>query len=236
MDLLITKLELFVRESHLMALLFSFLAGLLTSFTPCSYPMIPITIGFIGSRTAKSKKRGFILAFFYVFGLAIVYSLLGVIAALTGKMFGAFTQHPIVYFIIANICIVFGLAMLEVFHLPSPKFFDKLTVKNLPGSEILSSIILGGSSAIVISTCTTPVLGVLLAFVAGKGNLLLGMSMLFVFAYGLGALVIVLGTFTGLLVSLPRSGPWLRIVQKIFGIVMIGAGEYFLIKMGELLI
>ena len=79
-------------------------------------------------------------------------------------------------------------------------------------------------------------LGVLLAFVAGKGNLLLGMSMLFVFAYGLGALVIVLGTFTGLLVSLPRSGPWLRIVQKIFGIVMIGAGEYFLIKMGELLI
>ena len=236
MDALITKLQVFLGSSNFMAILFSFLAGLLTSLTPCSYPMIPITIGFIGSRTAKSRKRGFVLAFFYVFGLAVVYSLLGVIAALTGRMFGSFTQHPAVYFVIANICIVFGLAMLEVFHLPSPKFFDKLTIRNLPGSEILSSIILGGSSAIVISTCTTPVLGILLAFVAGKGNMLLGMGMLFVFAYGLGALVIILGTFTGLLVSLPKSGPWLRVVQKVFGVIMIGAGEYFLIKMGELLI
>ncbi len=236
MEVLISKLEFFMRESHFMALLFSFLAGLLTSFTPCSYPMIPITIGFIGSRTAKSRKRGFVLAFFYVFGLAVVYAALGVTAALTGKMFGTATQHPVVYFIIANICIFFGLAMLEVFHLPSPKFFDKLTVKNLPGSEILSSIILGGSSAIVISTCTTPVLGILLAFVASKGNLMLGMGMLFLFAYGLGTLVIILGTFTGLLGSLPKSGPWLKIVQKAFGIIMIGAGEYFLIKVGELLI
>ncbi len=236
METLIAKLEVFLGSSHFMALFFSFLAGLLTSFTPCSYPMIPITISFIGSRTAKSRKRGFVLAFFYVFGLALVYSALGVVAALTGRMFGSFTQHPVVYFIIANICIVFGLAMLEVFHLPSPKFFDKLTIKNLPGSEILSSIVLGGSSAVVISTCTTPVLGILLAFVAGKGNVLLGMGMLFLFAYGLGALVIILGTFTGLLVSLPKSGPWLRGVQKAFGVIMIGAGEYFLIKMGELLI
>jgi thiol:disulfide interchange protein DsbD len=236
MEIILSKLELFIRESHFFALLFSFLAGVLTSFTPCSYPMIPITLGFIGSRTTQSKRRGFVLAFFYVFGLAIVYSVIGAIAALTGRMFGSFTNRPIVYFIIGNICIGFGLAMFEVFHLPSPRVLDRFTIKQLPGSEILSSIILGGSSAIVISTCTTPVLGLLLTVVASKGSLILGMGMLFLFAYGLGFLVILMGTFAGLLASLPKSGPWLRTVQKVFGVVMIGAGEYFLIKMGELLI
>jgi len=117
-----------------------------------------------------------------------------------------------------------------------PGFLNKLKVAEFSGHDIITSLILGGASALVVSTCTTPVLGVLLALVATGHRIFLGISMLLSFSFGLGALVIVVGTFTGLLTSLPRSGIWMLRVQRIFGILMILAAEYFLIKTGEFLI
>jgi cytochrome c-type biogenesis protein len=230
----IAQFEVIVRDSPFLALLFAFLGGLIAGFTPCTYPMLPIIVAFTGSKAGGSRFRGFVLSSFYVLGVALVYSALGAFAALTGQMFGALTSSPWVYLFVANVCILFGLVMLEAVSLPTPGFLSRLQLHQLPGHDIVTSILMGGVSALVISACTTPVLGVLLAVVATRQSVLWGIAMLFLFAYGMGSLVILAGTFTGLLTSLPRSGMWMKWVQKFFAVLMILAGEYFLIKTGEL--
>ncbi len=233
MDFL-NQLEGIAGTHPLLAVLLSFGGGMLASLTPCSYPMLPITVAFIGSKAQGSRWRGFVLSIFYVFGLAIVYSALGAFAALSGQFFGALTTNPWTYLFVGNICLFFGLAMLEAVPLTPPAFLNRLQVKDLPGHDILTSILLGGASALVVSTCTTPVLAVLLSIVATGQSVIWGIGMLFAFAYGMGALVIFVGTFTGILASLPRSGLWMRRVQRFFGLLMIFAAEYFFIKTGEL--
>ncbi len=232
----VSQLEAIAHSSPALALAMAFAGGVLAAFTPCTYPMMPITVAFIGGKAQGSKRKGFMLSVFYVFGMAIVYSSLGIFAALTGQLFGTITASPWTYLAMGNICLFFGLVMLEAVPLSPPAFLNRWKVSELRGHDILTSIVLGGASALVVSTCTTPVLGVLLAFVASKHQILLGAGMLFAFSFGLGSLVIVVGTFTGLLASLPRSGIWMLRVQRIFGILMILAAEYFLIKTGEFLL
>lgn len=217
-----------------LALLLAFGGGVLAGFTPCTYPMLPITVAFVGSRSQGSRCKGLVLSSFYVLGIAIVYSLLGFAAAATGRLFGSLTMNPWVYLVVGNICLLCCLAMLEVIPLPVPAFLSRVQVRCVPGSEVLSSILVGGASALVISPCTTPILGVLLTLVATGKSVLWGALMLFVFAYGMGSLVIVVGTFTGLLTSLPRSGVWMKRVQKGFAVLMIIACEYFFVKAGEM--
>jgi thiol:disulfide interchange protein DsbD len=195
--------------------------------------MLPITVAFIGSKAKDSRWRGFILSCFYVLGLAIVYSFLGAFAALSGQLFGALTNNKWVYLFVANICLLAGLVMLDVIPLRPPAFLSGMQTSRLPSYEILSCILMGGASALVVGSCTTPILGVLLAVVAKGRNVAWGIGMLFVFAYGMGILVILVGTFTGLLASLPRSGIWMNRIQKGFGFMMILIAEYFLVKTGE---
>lgn len=229
----VSQLETIARNSPALALLLSFAGGVLASFTPCTYPMMPITVAFIGGKANGSKRKGFMLSIFYVLGMAIVYSSLGIFAALTGQIFGSITSSPWAYLVMGNICLIFGLVMLEAVPLSPPTFLNRWKVSEMAGHDMLTSIVLGGASALVVSTCTTPVLGVLLAVVATKHHIILGAGMLFAFSFGLGALVIVVGTFTGLLTSLPRSGIWMLRIQRVFGVLMILAAEYFLIKTGE---
>jgi cytochrome c-type biogenesis protein len=229
----ISQFDGIAHSSPGLAVVLSFAAGVLASFTPCTYPMMPITVAFIGGKANGSKKRGFLLSVFYVLGMSIVYSALGIFAALTGQLFGALTSSPWVYLGVGNICLFFGLVMLEAVPLSPPEFLNKLKVTDFCGHDIFTSIILGGASALVVSTCTTPILGVLLTFVAAKHQIAWGIGMLFAFSYGLGSLVIIVGTFTGLLTSLPRSGVWMLRVQRVFGVLMILAAEYFFIKTGE---
>lgn len=230
----LSTLEEAAKNYPAFAVLLSFVGGVLASLTPCSYPMLPITVAFIGGKSGGKRWKGFVLSIFYVFGLACVYAALGAFAAISGQMFGRLTTNPWTYFVVGNVCLFFGLAMMEVVHLPPPAFLNRLKVRDLPGHDIVSSILLGGASALVVSTCTTPVLAVLLTFVATGQSVLWGVGMLFSFAYGLGILVIIVGTFTALLSSLPRSGIWMRRVQKFFGLLMIFAAEYYFIKTGEL--
>ncbi len=232
----ISQFEAIAHSSPLLAIVLSFAGGVLASFTPCTYPMMPITVAFIGSKANGSKRRGFLLSVFYVLGLSIVYAALAVFAALSGQLFGSLTASPWAYLIVGNICLFFGLVMLEAIPLAPLGFLNNLKVTELACHDVFTSMILGGASALVVSTCTTPILGVLLAMVAAKRQILLGVGMLFSFSFGLGTLVIVVGTFTGLLTSLPRSGIWMLRIQRIFGLLMILAAEYFLIKTGEFLI
>src|SRR5208282_1851171 len=156
----INHLEGIARNSPWLAIVLSFAGGVLASFTPCTYPMMPITVAFIGGKANGSKRRGFLLSLFYVLGLAIVYSALAAFAALTGQFFGALTASPWVYLIVGNICLFFGLVMLEAVPLAPPGFLNNLKVAEFSGHDVFTSMILGGASALVVSTCTTPILGV----------------------------------------------------------------------------
>lgn len=212
----------------------AFLGGVLAGFTPCTYPMIPITVAFIGSRAQGRRLKGFLLSLIYVSGMALIYSALGLMAALTGRLFGSLTMNPWVFLAVGNLCLCLALMMLEVIPLPSFGFFNRLQVRPMAGQDALSSFLVGGASALVMGPCTTPILGGLLTVVATGQQLLWGTLMLVAFAYGMGVLIILVGTFTGLLASLPRSGLWMRRIQRLFAVVMIGAAEYFFVKAGEM--
>ena len=234
MEELLSKLDIYLQGAPLLALPAAFLAGLLTSFTPCVYPLIPITVGIIGAKSSQTRKRGFLLSLVYVLGLSLVYAVLGAIAALSGMFFGQISTSMWAYLIVGNLFLLFGLSMLEVFSLQFT-FLQKFN-PSAKGSGMLTAFIFGGVSAIIAGPCTTPVLGTLLAFVASRQNVVLGVSMLFSFAFGMGFLLLIVGTFTGLLSTIPRSGAWMITIKKAFGYLMLGIGEYFILKAGQLML
>ena len=232
---LINNLSTYLQGSVLLAFLAAYLGGIVISFTPCTYPLIPVTIGFIGAKSSSSRLRGFLLSLFYVGGLALTYSILGGIAALSGRLFGQMQTTPWIYFIMANLCLIMGLSMLDVFtlSLPVPQKLMNLT-GNRDKKGFLGSFLIGAVSGFVIGPCTAPVMAVLLGYVATQTNLLFGMSLLFVFAFGMGTLLIILGTFAGVVAALPQSGKWMAKIKFIFGLILIGAAEYFLYTAGSL--
>ena len=170
MDELISKFDYYLQFSPLLAILLAYLAGVVTSFTPCVYPVIPITVGFIGAQGANSKSRGFFLSLFYVLGLAVVYSSLGAFAALTGRLFGSLSTSPLAYFMAANICIFFGLSMFDVIIIQAPSFIRNHQFTGGKSRGIISAFFFGAISGFVIAPCTAPVLGTLLAFEIGRAH------------------------------------------------------------------
>ncbi|MCX5841618.1 MAG: sulfite exporter TauE/SafE family protein [Deltaproteobacteria bacterium] len=234
-DYFIQELSTYLQSSSLLAFVAVYLGGVLVSFTPCVYPVAPITIAFIGAHGSGSKRKGFVLSIIYVLGMSITYTALGAIAALSGKLFGQLQTNPWTYMIMANICILMGLAMLDVYVLPwrTPQFIARMQPREKT-KGIISSFLIGMASGLVMGPCTTPVLAVLLGYVATQQNLFFAATLLFVFAFGLGTFLIILGTFAGLLANLPRSGPWMVRITHLFGWILIGTGEYFLIQSGVL--
>lgn len=229
---MIENLQQYIEGSWYLAYVATFAAGLLTSFTPCVYPMIPITIGIVGGQEKSTRLHAFVLSLTYVLGLAITYAALGVVASLTGQFFGRISANRWTLLAVANIILLFGLSMLDVFSIPMPRFMTSAGVgsnkRGLPGAFVM-----GLASGLVAAPCTTPVLGVLLAFVATRQNVVFGSTLLFTFAMGMNILLLLIGTFTGLVTALPKSGMWMVRVKKGMGILLIIMGEYFLIQAGK---
>ncbi len=209
--------------------LIAFGAGVLVSFTPCVYPLVPIIVGYIGASSGGNRLKGFFLSIIYSLGIAITYSLLGVIASLTGKVFGQTAGNPWVNFILANVCIFFGLVLLDVFRMPLPMF----SAKKIEPKNVISVFLLGLVSGLVIGPCTAPALATILFIVGSKQSVLYGVALLFCFAYGMSAVLILAGTFSSVIVNLPKSGVWLEKIKKLCGLILIGIGEYFLIQAGR---
>lgn len=236
MDSLIANLQIYLESAPLLAYLAVFLGGILTSFTPCVYPVMPITISVIGSASGGSRAKAFFYSVIYALGIATMYSILGAVASLTGKLFGQISTHPVTFFIVGNICILLGLSMLGVFHLPSFDFGEKAKEEGSKRKGWIGIYLIGLASGLIVGPCTAAVMGVLLTYVATKQNVLFGITLLFTFAMGMCILLIVIGTFTGLLASLPQAGPWMKKIEKAFGLLLIAVGEYFLVLMGKMLI
>lgn len=212
-----------------------FAGGVLVGFTPCVYPVLPITVGYIGSRSANRRGKALALGIAYAAGMASVYAALGTLAAISGTVFGADTASPVAHLLVGNVCIVMGLSLFDLFHLPTLSFPARAGGAKDRGG-IGGAFAVGAVSGLVVGPCTAPVLGSLLFYVGTKQNVLYGGSLLFVFALGMGLLPVLAGTFTGLLASLPKSGCWMEWVKKGFGVFLILVGEYFLVEAGKLLV
>lgn len=222
--------------SPMIALFACFMAGLLASFTPCVYPLIPVTAGYIGSRKAKTKYQSFFLSFCYISGLAITYASLGAFAALSGKFFGTINSNPYTLIFMGNLCMFFSLSMFGIINLQTPRSISRFIDRFQSVTGFFSALIVGALSGLVAAPCTAPILGMILAIVATGKNTFLGVMMLVAYAFGLGFLLLIIGTFAGIVSTLPRSGRWMEFIKYGFGIIMLVAAEYFLITAGKQLI
>jgi thiol:disulfide interchange protein DsbD len=224
-----------LQQRPLLALATLFGAGVLTSLTPCVYPMIPITAGLIGGSTAgASRSRVVSLTITYVLGLALLYAFTGLLAGLTGSLFGTVAANPWTRFAIANLLLLFGLAMLDLFPINVPARLAAWA-SSQKGGSYPAVFLMGATSGIVAAPCGAPAFAAVLTFVATTGSALLGFVYLFVFSVGMTALLVVVGLSSGALARLPRSGAWMTWIKRLAGIIMIGMAEYYLIQMGMVL-
>ncbi|MEO8586267.1 MAG: cytochrome c biogenesis protein CcdA [Acidobacteriota bacterium] len=202
-----------------------FLSGLALNLTPCVYPLIPITLGFFSRQTGGKKGGTFGLALVYVLGMSVTYSALGVFAALSGSLFGAWLQKPAVLVSIAAIVIALALSMFGLFEIQAPHFITDRTGSK---SGAAGALTMGLFVGFVAAPCIGPFVLSLLTYVAAKGSAPLGFGLFFTLAMGLGLPYLVLGTVSGSLKALPRSGEWMTAVRRVFGFALVALAVYFL--------
>lgn len=216
----------------LLVFLIAFLGGILDSMTPCVYPVIPVVISYMGAKSEKKKSAGFFLSLFFVLGLAVTYSVVGLLASFLGGIFGVgdIAANPYVRVVIASIFTILALSMFGVWdmNLISSDQQTKWMSKGKESKGVLGAMIIGMVSGVVAAPCVGPVLAVLLIHVATAGDVLYGWLLFIAFAFGLGLLFIVLGTFSGAINALPHAGSWMVKIKKFFGVVMIGAALFFI--------
>ncbi len=213
-----------------------FASGVVTSLTPCIYPMIPITAGILAgsARGEQARSRTLGLTLTYVFGLALLYAALGLIAGLTGSLFGTVASSPWARLAIGNLLLLLALAMLDVLPLSAPHRLVAWA-SGLGGGSYAAVFLLGATSGIVAAPCGAPAFAVVLTWVAATQNAVLGFVYLFVFSLGMTALLVAVGLFSGTLVALPKSGPWMLWVKRAAGVVMLTMAEYYFIQAGQVL-
>ncbi|MBI3911220.1 MAG: thioredoxin family protein [Armatimonadetes bacterium] len=202
-----------------------FLLGLMLNLTPCVFPIIPVTISYFGTQAQGKRGKTFRLALFYVLGMVLMYSALGVIAASTGRVFGFAASSPAVTIGIAIIIVALALSNFGLYELRPPSF---LTSKTQARSGYIGALLMGIMVGILAAPCSGPVVLALAAFTSHKAQPLIGFGLFFVLALGLGLPYLVLGSFSGLVSALPRSGGWMETVKRILGVVMIFAALFFL--------
>jgi cytochrome c-type biogenesis protein len=220
-------------NSPLLALAVMFGAGLLTSLTPCVYPMIPITSAVIAgtAREGQSKARTVGLTLTYAVGLAMLYATLGAIAGLTGQLFGTVSANPWALFAIGNLLLVFALAMLDVLPVPVPrKWLERASATE--GGSYGAVFLMGAMSGVVAAPCGAPAFAVVLTWVAATQAGLMGFVYLFVFSLGMTALLVGVGLFSGTLALLPRSGAWMVWIKRGAAVIMLAMAEYYFIQAG----
>lgn len=208
-----------------LSFIFIFLGGLALNLTPCIYPLIPITISFFGGQAEGRTSRAFALSLLYVLGISITYSILGVIAASTGSLLGGALQNPWVIAFIALVLVGLATSMFGLWEIRMPSFVMRKTGTAKRGW--LGALLMGLTVGIVAAPCIGPFVFGLLTYVGNLGKPVLGFLMFFTLAWGMGIPFIVLGTVSGSISRLPRSGEWLDWVRRIFGFILILMAFYF---------
>ena len=211
-----------------------FVAGLLTSLNPCIYPMIPITAGTLAGVNVegRTRRRTLLLTLTYVSGVALFYALLGLIAGLTGSLFGTISASPWARLAIGNLLLVFALALLDVIPVRLPARLSTWA-GSLGGGSYPAVFLLGATSGLVAAPCGAPAFAAVLTWVATTQSAVLGFVYLFIFSLGMTALLVVVGLFSGALAALPRAGAWMAWIKRAAGVVLLLMAQYYFVKAGQ---
>lgn len=203
-----------------------FLGGLALNLTPCVYPLIPITISYFGGKSESKKGNLLVHSLMYLLGMATMYSALGLMAALTGGLFGAILQSPVMIILIAGILTALALSMFGLYEIRVPASLAAIGGKNREG--IFGTFMMGLTVGIIAAPCIGPFVLGLLTFVGERQDPLLGFTMFFTLAIGLGLPLVFLALFSGSVSKIPRSGLWMVWVKQVFGIILLAMALYFL--------
>lgn len=209
-------------ESLLWTLLIFFGLGVGLAFTPCVFPMFPILSSIIAGQSNMTVKKGLWLAFIYVQGMAITYSLLGLVVASMGVQFQAALQHPAVLITVSVIFVLLAGAMFGWYNLQLPQSWtNKLTQvsNNQKSGNLVGVFVMGLLSGLIASPCTTAPLTGALLYVAQTGDLLIGFVTLYVLSLGMGLPLLLIGASGGKL--LPKAGNWMNVVKNLFGFILL---------------
>jgi thiol:disulfide interchange protein DsbD len=241
---MLEQMESALQSGDLIVYLFCFLSGLMASFTPCTYPVLPLTVGYIGNAAAGRRGKAFTLSAILVLGMALVYAVLGLILVSIGSQFGAIWGNGYAVFAIAWFFILMALMLLDVLPFPTPRFLMNLQSQAGKHREgYAGAFLVGGVSGLVVGPCTGPILMVVIAAVTTTINQATGIGYLwsildgglklFLFGLGQGALILLCGVFAGLLSRLPKSGQWMVTIKKAFALLILIGSSLLLVYTGQ---
>jgi thiol:disulfide interchange protein DsbD len=223
-----------LQHNPLVAVALLFGAGIVTSTNPCIWPMIPITAGTLAGVNVqdRTRRKTVLMTLTYVAGLAAVYATLGMIAGLTGSLFGGIGASPWARLIIGNLLLVFALAMLDIIPVRVPARLSAWA-GGLGGGSYPAVFLLGATSGLVAAPCGAPAFAAVLTWVATTRSAVLGFLYLLVFSLGMSAVLVLVGIFSGALSALPRAGAWMAWIKKAAGVVLLLMAQYYFVKAGQ---
>lgn len=218
---------MFTDRGIILAFLALFFIGLALNLTPCVYPMLSVTVSIFGGQNDPNMLRVFSKALVYVLGIATMYSILGVLASFSGELFGSWLQHPWVLGGIGILLFALALSMFGLYEIQIPYWLaSRIGTGSSTGyiGVYLSGLVVG----IFAAPCIGPPIIALLAFIGAQGDPVFGFWSFFILSMGLGLPYLILGTFSGLLPKLPKSGVWMVWVKKVFGVVLVALALFYL--------
>lgn len=226
-------IELLLHANYLWIFIVFLGLGLLLAMTPCILPMIPILSAIIvGQRQFINTRRAFYLSLSYVLGISITYMIAGIIAAKIGGSVQAFFQSPWVLVLLSGLFVLLALSLFDYYELQLPSFLSNRLQKILQhqrGGTYWGVACMGAISALIVSPCVTaPLVGVL-TYIAKTGDQLLGGLALFGLGFGMGLPLLIVGTLGGKI--LPKAGPWMVFIKRLFGWLMLGLAIFLLSRL-----
>lgn len=222
---LMQTLQQAIDDASLLVIPLVFIGGAATGMNPCVYPTIPIIIGYISGQKSQTKLRGLALALLFVLGLAITYVVLGATVGFLGSVLGL--SRTVWMYIVAVICIVVGLNMAELLPLDFSTWApaqSKWSQMSGPAGAILLGMLFG----LVASPCAMPILTLIMALIASKGQVAYGSVLMFTYAVGHGLPLVIIGTVTGALTTLEGFTKYSVAIKRVGGWLLIVVGAYFI--------
>lgn len=219
--------QLFTSQSSIYILFgASFLGGLISSISPCSLSMLPLIIGYIGGYSDEKPLKTLIQMIFFVIGTGIVFSVIGAICALTGKIF---IGNPYFALIVASIILIMGLKILDVIEFEIPMVIKEIPKNNI-NNEFLYPLILGAIFALIGTPCSTPILASIMAFASISAKISSAIIMLFLFSIGQGLILILAGFLTSKIKTSKNFYNISEKIMKLSGVLLILVSLYIFYK------
>ena len=219
--------QLFEEKGSIVAFLAIFVIGLALNLTPCVYPMLSVTVSLFGGQSETNAVKVFLKAVTYVLGIATMYTVLGVSAALSGTLFGSWLQSPWILGGIGVLLLGLSLSSFGLYQIQMPYWLTS-KLGGSTGTGLISLYLSGLVVGVFAAPCIGPPVIALLTLVSSKADPVFGFWVFFTLSLGLGFPYLILGTFSGMLRKIPRSGAWLIWVERIFGVILSAAGVFYL--------